>query len=326
MTAIGNINHCSMVLLFARKKEKPSVTQTSYPEKPNAKPKLKGISVGKYELSEGNLKFYAVKGVFKKRWTLVNEFPAAELANVESIDNWLSITWNDVAYSFLHQKKSESFSGLRDQILGLITLHQQTSEKNQKLSQLKAHLIATLNEIFGPVDLSFNILMGLHDKRVNWLNLQHYSDKLMSEVNWTGQTLSPLNVDPKLMNDAITKQVPREVSKEALGILKAIYHYFNTLPNKEDMEENRKLFENTKNAIISYLIINDVLFARATGQKDDPEELAALENALSMLASESNIKISWDDIVTSTQKASAHGSEGGVNYFREILKKQITLL
>jgi hypothetical protein len=123
--------------------------------------------------------------------------------------------------------------------------------------------------------LTFNILIGLHEKRVNWQSLRAYSDRLVCGVSWTGQTLPPLNVDLSKISDAVIKQVPKDVSGEVLGVLKAIYAYFYSLPNREDTTENLELMKNAKNAMTIYLILNDVMFARVTGQKDDPKELAA---------------------------------------------------
>ena len=83
---------------------------------------------------------------------------------------------------------------------------------------------------------------------------------------------------------------------------------------------------NAKNAMTIYLILNDVMFARVTGQKDDPKELAALENAVSMLIDAANIKISLDDIASSIQKTSAPDSKIDVDDFRENFRGQIAPL
>ena len=325
MTAIVNLNPFSAVLLFGRKKNTQPIAQTSPPEETESKPKLKAAIVGKYEFAEGKLRFYAIKGVFKKRWVAINEFPADEITNVESNGNWLSINWNDISYSFLHQKKSESFNDLRDQILRLLAEQQQNKEKTKRESQLKADLTAVLNATLDTVDLSFDILMELHEKRVNWQSQNTYLDRLVNRVSWTGQTLPPLNVDLSKISDAITKQVPKAVSREALSVLKAIYGYFNSLPNKKDPTKNSDLFENAKNAMINYLMLNDVIFARVTGQKDDPEELAALDNAFSISIDKSN-QISLDYIASSIQKTSLSNSDVNVDYLREIFREQITLL
>jgi hypothetical protein len=76
----------------------------------------------------------------------------------------------------------------------------------------------------------------------------------------------------------------------------------------------------------NYLILNDVMFARVTGQKDDPEELAALGNAFSMLIDESSIKISLDDVASSIKKTSTPDREVDVDNFREIFREKIALL
>lgn len=326
MTTIAIFDPFSAVLLFGRNKEPRPITQTSGPEKTESKQKLKSAIVGKYEFSEGKLTFYVAKGLFKKRWETINEFPVAEITNVDNIGNGLIITWNGATYSFLHQKKSESFRLLYDQILGLLAEQQQTKEKNQKETQLKADLKAALDATLSTVDLTFDLLIRLHEKRVNWQSLNAYSDRLVGGVSWIGQSLPPLNVELYRISDAITKEVPKEVSKEALGVLKAIYGYFSNLSNKEDATENSKLFENARNTVISYLMLNDVMFARITGQEDDPEEIGALENVLSTLIDESNIEISLNDVVSSIQKTSTSDGKVEVDDFRKIFRDQIALL
>jgi hypothetical protein len=73
-------------------------------------------------------------------------------------------------------------------------------------------------------------------------------------------------------------------------------------------------------------MLNDVIFAKVTGQEDDPEELAALENALSKLIDESNIKISLNDVASSIQKTKTSEDKVEVDYIRKIFREQIVLL
>ena len=88
------------------------------------------------------------------------------------------------------------------------------------------------------VDLSFDMLMALQVKTVNWTNLEIYTNSLREKMCLAQQTLAPLNLDFSKITDAIKSQAPEEASKETFNLLNSIYGYFDNLELEEDLETN----------------------------------------------------------------------------------------
>ncbi len=317
------------MFLFGKKKKLENTQQpapeTEEQEKPKQKPKKpKATNVEKYEVTDGKVKLLAAKGLFKKRWVTVGEIPISEIKNIESSGNELILTWNDVAYRFVHVKKTENFGSLRDQILALQENESNTISLNEKISQRKQDLTAALIASADAVDLLFDILMKLHEKRVNWALLENDAKELGGGLNVTGQTVAPLQVDFSKIIDAVKTQLPKEVADSTFNVLKAIYQYFNALKPEEDIKESNPNFESAKAAIYVYYTLNDLVFAKVIGEKETSKEASALEDALSELAATSSFKVESDALNAVLDKATfdADGA-GGIEQARSLVKEQL---
>ncbi len=218
---IPAITTVAMPLLFGKRKNLQTTTELLQ-EKPL---KPKASAVAKYEISDNFVKFFDAKGFPKKRWILVREIPLGEITSVESFGNELRITWNGAVCQFVFKKKTESFSTLCDQIKGLLEEQQKVVESSDKTGLTKSDFAGLINGSIGIVDLSFDILMGLHAKRVNWARLEACVDKVGGGWDFIGQTLAPLNLDFSKISAAVKRQVPKETSKEIFVVLKSIYGY-----------------------------------------------------------------------------------------------------
>jgi len=322
------ITTVAMPLLFGRRKNLQTIAESPQekPLKPKEKPKA--LKIAKYEVSDNKVKFFAAKGFPKKRWMLIKQVPLNEVTSVESFGNELSLTWNGAVYSFVFQKKNESFVALRDQIQGLLGEQQKTVDNSNELaSQRKSDLTAVINSSIGIVDLSFDILMGLHEKRVNWVRLESYADTLGDSVNFTGQTLAPLNLEFAKVSAAIKRQVPKETSKEAYNILKSIYGYFEGLKPDDDHKDASLNFENAKAVILAYFTLNDLLFGKVIGEKDNQKESLALEGVLLGLANESNVKVNVEELKVRLDRLDVDVEIGSVvDDTRAIFKEQLKQL
>jgi hypothetical protein len=310
------------MLLFGRRKK----AEAAQDKQPKHKQKSNGLAVAKYELSENAVKFFAAKGFPKKQWVLIKEIPLQEITNVESFGNELSLTWNGVVYEFA-LKKPESFSALRDQIVGILEDQpHETVDNSEVTNPRKSDLTRVINGSIDIVDSSFDILMGLHGKRVNWTRLEKCADRLGNNWSFTGQTLAPLNLDFTGVSAAIKKQVPKETSKEAYNILKLIYEYFNGLKPSDDLKESILNFENAKDAMLAYYTLNDVLFGKVVGDLDNVKESASLESVLLRLADGSNVKVSFGDLKVSVDRLGV-GVDGEmvIGDARAIFKEQLKL-
>jgi hypothetical protein len=282
------------LLLFGRGK-KTGAPQENQP-KPTRKKKPKGLAVAKYELTENSVKFFAAKGFPKKRWVMLKEIPFAEITKVESFDNELSLTCNGAVYEFA-LKKSESFNALRDQLLDILDDQQhETKDQTEAIKLRKSELARVVNSSIDIIDLSFDILMGLHTKRVDWIRIEKSADRLGNNWSFSGQTLSPLNLDFTGISAAVKKQASKDTSKEAYDVLKQVYVYFDGLKPDNDQKENVLNFENAKAAVLAYYMLNDALFGKIVGDNDNAKENAALENTLMRLASASNVKVNTEEL------------------------------
>jgi len=176
--------------------------------------------------------------------------------------------------------------------------------------------------------LSFDVLMGLHERRVNWAGLEGIADKLGSSWTFSGQTLAPLNLDFAKVSAAIKKQAPKETAKETFSILKLIYQYFDGLkPDANEKEKADLNLQNAKAGIVAYYTLNDLLLGKVVGEKDSEKEIYAFEGFLLGLAKESNVKVSFEDLRAKMDGLSGQMDDGSVvEQARGIFKEQLKLL
>jgi hypothetical protein len=266
--------------LFGRKQKQP--IQAESPQEVPAKPKpkkLSGLKVDKYEVAEGKVKFSNTKGLFKKRWVVEKEYPIYEITAVESIGNWLSLTWDNQAYQFM-LKKGESFAKLQEQIGAMQSERQKANALTERAAQRKADLLNLIELSLPIVDSSFDILIGLHTKRVDWHQVDAYSQTLGASFNINPATLPPLSIDFVDVDAAVKSQVAKDTSKATLAILKTVHDYFTGLKTEDDLASFNPNFEHAKAAVLAYYTLNDLLLAKVVGEKDSKKEVAYLEEAL----------------------------------------------
>ena len=304
-----------------RKRSKDSSDQ----QEPQKK-KPKGLEVGKFEVSDNTVKFFAAKGFGKKQWVTVREIPVLEIEHIENLGNELTVTWKGGTDSFFTKEKGDSFSKLVEQIKGILENQRKTVETNEKAAQRRRELLEVIKSSINIVDLSFDVLIGLQDKRINWQQLEAYSNGFSENLNFTGQTLPPLNLDFSKIASAVKTQVPNEASKEAFHILKTTYEYFNGLKPDEDVKENPPSFQTAKTLILAYFLLNDLLLGKFVGDKESGIETSELETALQNLA-EANFKVDVEEVKRSIDKISPEGNKQSiVEDNRAIFKEQLKQL
>ena len=248
-TFIPVITTVAFPLLFGGRKNEQSVQEKS--PKLN-RPKSKVLGITKYEVSDNKIKFFDAKGFPKKRWVLIEEILIQEISSVESFGNKLKITWNEEVYTFVFNKKFESVISLRDKIQSMLKEKQKTIENNKKSNLTKNDL----TKVMGIIDLSFDILMGLNKKPIDWANLEGYASELLT--CWKLYAEAPFKLDFANVSAAIKNQITEETSKEAYSSLKSIYEYFERLKPDDEQKDNSVNISNTKNLIIAYYLLNDV--------------------------------------------------------------------
>jgi hypothetical protein len=268
-------------LLFGRKKKQPPQAGSIQEAPPKPKPKkLTGLKIAKYEVAEGKVKFSNTKGLFKKRWVIEKEFPLTEITSVETQENWINLTWSNQAYQFKLKSKSESFAKLQDQIQTLQTEQKTAKELNERAAKRKADLLSLIDRSLPIVDASFDILIGLHAKRVDWHQVETCSQTLGASFSYKPVTLPSLDLDFAAVDVAVKSQVAKDTSKETLFVLKAMHGYFTSLKSEDDLAGFNPNFEHAKSAVLAYYTLNDLLLAKVVGEKDSGKEVAYLEEVL----------------------------------------------
>jgi hypothetical protein len=312
--------------------------------------KLEDIRVTKVEVIDDTVKFFVAKGFRKKRWVAVKEIPVYEITGIENFGNELSVTWKGVTDTFFMKGNAESLGKLRDEVNGMLEEQRKSLENREKAALRRNELLGVINASIGIIDLSFDVLIGLQEKRINWQQLEGYANGFGENLGFTGRTIASLSLDFSKVSSAIKRQVPKETSKEAYNVLKAIYGYFNGLNLDEGLPTRRSSgcwcsnlqmhlclnhvfkdcrlnFQNATAAILAYYTLNDLLLGRAVGDKDNKKENSQLETVLQNLANDTNFKVNIDELKGSIDKMGLESdTENVIENSRRIFKEQLKQL
>ena len=282
-------------LLIGLQKNRESIQEKAPKSK---KTKSKGLAITKYEVSDNKIKFFDAKGFPKKHWVLIKELPIQEISAVENFNNELKITWNDEVYTFFSKKNSELVISLTDQIQSLLKEQEKAIENNKK-SYLRKNDIAKVIDV---IELFFDILIALNEKTIDWIHLEDKAAVLLDSLKLDEG--AALNLDFTNVFAAIKRRIAEETSKEAYGVLKSIYEYFDGLKPEEYQKDDNVNVSSAKNLILAYYMLNDVLFGKVVGEVNNEKESSALESVLLNLANGSNIKANIEEL-----KKSIYGLE-----------------
>ena len=319
---IPAITTIAIPLLIGRSDKIRNVEQPS--QQKATKPKQESIRVEKYEVSQYVLKLLVEKGFLKKRWVAIKEIPLNEITLIKSLGNELLVTRNGVTDSFVIKNKKSSFSGLPEQIQNLLQEQQKNLENEAKANQRKHKLAELIDATVCIVDLSFDMLMAMQVKTVNWTNLESYANSLREKMCLAQQTLAPLNLDFSNITDAIKSQAPEEASREIFDALNSIYGYFDNLELKEELETEHPNIKDAKAAILASYALNDLFLGKIVGEKDNQKESQALEITLQNLAKDTNFKVDYQDLKANFDKIDSNAeSECIIESSREIFEEQL---
>jgi hypothetical protein len=317
-----------LILFYLNKinKKKQSTVSVVDAENP-IKSKPKSVLIEKFEIADNVLKFFVMRGLAKKHSVILKEIPISEISTVGGSGNELSVTWKDATDWFIFQKKSVEFNRLREQILGLLEEHKKTLESNEKATQRLADIIALLDYSIGIVDVSFDTLMELQIKPVNWEKLDIYVNGLKEKPEFTPKSLEPLSLDFTEVAKAIKTEAPPIASKATFELLKTIFSYFENLPSQENIAGIHPNFQDAKTAISAYYTLNDLLLGRIVGEKDNQPETAALKTSLQILEVETAFRVDFQNLVANIEKATLDDNfESIIEESREIFKGQLSNL
>ncbi|MCL2359612.1 hypothetical protein [Candidatus Bathycorpusculum sp.] len=309
------------LVLFERKKTEPQPDRETVASGTNSC-KLVGFPVARYDIVEDKVRFSNRVGLFKKRWVVAKEFPVYEITKVECLRNWISLSWNNEAYQFILTQKGGSFAKLAQQIAELQEIHQKDLQKTLQTELCRNELLAAIAASLPIVDCLFDILMGLHEKRVSWMRLKSYVQTLGGTFNFKPQTLMSLDLDFAKIAVAVQNQVAKETAQEALDSLRAIYGYFNEIESQEALADTVPNVEHVKAVVLAYFTLNDLWLAKIVGA-DTQNEFDAFKEQLVDLAEQTSFRADAADFSpVLTDTVALEASIWGVRMsFRERLKQ-----
>ncbi len=223
--------------------------------------------------------------------------------------------------------KAESVDKLRDEVSSILEEQRKSLENNEKVAQRRNELLGVINASIGIIDLSFDVLIGLQEKRINWQQLEGYSNGFGENLIFTGQTMAPLSLDFLKVSSAIKRQIPKETAKEVYNILKAVYEYFSSLSLDDDVKESVPNFQNANAVILAYFALNDLLLGKVVGDKENKKENSRLETVLQNLDNEINFKVNINELKGSIDKRGLESDkESVIEVSRGIFKEKLRQL
>jgi hypothetical protein len=217
---------------------------------------------------------------------VIREIPVSEVEKIEAENNKLTVTWKGTTEIFYMKAKPGSSKALVDQVNGTLEKRKidlKIAESGYKDTIRQAELIEVIDRAVDIVDLSFDVLIGLQDKRINWERIESFASGFGENFNFTGQTLPPLTLEYSKIAKAINSRTPRDAAKEAFDILKAVYGYFDSLKPGEDLKKSLPDFHTAKTLVSAYFMLNDLLLGRFVEDENNGREISELEATLQRL-------------------------------------------
>lgn len=204
---------------------------------------------------------------------------------------------------------------------------QRLIEEDEKVLLKRKELLDVINASISIVDFTFDILINLQKKQINWQQLDVSSKNFGESFSFIGQSMPPINLNFLEISSAIKSQVPKRTSREANYILKAVYDYFDSLSLDDDDKGSIPNFLSAKAIILSYYSLNDLLLGKAVGEKENKKEIYQLESVLQILANNTEFKVNIEDLKVQLDKVIPENDfERFVADIREVFKKQLNYI
>jgi hypothetical protein len=195
---------------------------------------------------------------------------------------------------------------------------------DEQIAQRRTELLEVIKVSIGIIELSFDILIDLQEKRINWVRLEKYPKDFELYSNFTLQTMPPLILNFQKISLAIGNQDPQKTSTEAYNILKTIFEYFDALSVDDDNKDSLPNFQSAKAIIVAYYTLNDLLLGKLVGDKENKKESHQFESDLEILANNTSFKVNIEEIRLNLEKITPETDlEDVIGDIREIFKEQL---
>jgi len=296
-----------------------------------AKARLRNVGNGTVEFADSTIKFYIEKGRFKKQKQLAKEIPLADIESSERVENEFNVTWKGVIDRFVFEK-AEFAETLHAKITEALNAQSKLLEaKEEAAKQQLNELVQVLSSALKITDALFDILRSLHG-RVNWNRVESHLKCSKEHVRNFVDQKNTVNLDFAKLASAIKERLPEEISKEAYGILKTLFEYFNGLPppQGEASAQNHPTSDDAKKVILAYYTLNDIILGTIVGDEEVRKENNELVTALDDLAKGTGLKINVDAVKEVVTKLGAEQAKENVieesrTVFVEQVKELVTV-
>jgi hypothetical protein len=291
------------------------------------KSKPKGTLIGRVGVIGDNVLFFVLKDPHKWRWVAIKEIPIYDIARIESSGNELSVIWKGGTDIFFMEKDAESLGRLRDQVRWMLRERENSLGKTGKAGLIRTEVLEAINASIFIIDALFDVFFGLQNKRIDWERLEANSNVLGENFSLKTQIMPHLSLDFSKVTASIKRQDVRETAREACSILKAVYEYFYNLIIVDELNENHPNFQNGKDVILGYYLLNDLLFGKVAGMSENLGEKYQLETILQNLSNNTNFKVDFKELKGRIDKMGFEvKSENVIADCRDVFKQQLKQL
>ena len=290
---------------------------------------LIGLGSGSLEFIDNSLRFYIEKGRFKKQQQLAKEIPTVDIHEVILEGKELSITWKG-SHDIFVLDDIESSAVFLGKVLRTSEEPKKASEDEIVVKPQSSEVGKILNAGLDITDFLFDILKSLNGW-IDWNRVKGLVNKSVSRFGEIkDQEIGFLELDFSNIKLAVNEHEHKEVSKEALGLLRLLYDNFvNAESENVGLRAIHPNYFEAKTAIHANYILNDIALGSILGDKTVIEEQRELFLTLEDLGKSANLKINTNLIESIVGKlCNEMGKESLIiesrRIFRSQLKKLIT--
>ena len=285
---------------------------------------LIGLGSGSLEFIDNSLRFYIEKGRFKKQQQLAKEIPTVDIHEVILEGKELSITWKGSHDIFVLDdiESSEVFLG---KVLRTSEEPKKASEDEIVVKPQSSEVGKILNAGLDITDFLFDILKSLNGW-IDWNRVKGLVNKSVSRFGEIkDQKFGFLELDFSNIKLAVNEHEHKEVSKEALDLLRLLYDNFvNAESENAGLRAIHPNYFEAKTAIHANYILNDIALGSILGDKTVIEEQRELFLTLEDLGKSANLKINTNLIESIVGKlCDEMGKESLIIESRRVFRSQL---
>jgi hypothetical protein len=306
-----------------RKQQAPQPVPTGF----TAKARLRNVGNGTIELVDNTIKFYVEQGRFKRQRQIAKEIPLADIETVERVENELNVTWKGVTDRFVIEQ-AELAETMRTKITEVLDAQKKVLEiKEEAQKQKHNDLVQALSSALKITDSLFDILRSLNG-RVDWNRVESTFKCSKEAFRRFSDQKGAVNLDYAKLSSAVTEHLPEDISKEAYGILKALFEHFNGLSSQDKSPAQiHPDPEDAKKVILAYYTLNDIILGMVVGDEEVGKESNELVAVLDDLAKATGLTIDVAAVKDVVAKLGvAQEKESAIEESRALFIKQLNAL